>query len=253
MNLTYYFHLVDLAMRFGLHSGPVTAGVLRGDKSRFQLFGDTVNTAARIESTGARNRIHLSQATADLLEKAGKSTWFVPRTDMVVAKGKGEMKTFWLVPKEGSSAADFKAELDGDKDKTSTRKSTAGSIVPQRAAASSKLDRLVDWNVDVLKKLLYLIIAKRNAKSNQVTQEQRKDLSDLEVQLTTRQHPLEEVQEIVMLPPFEGKSTVPRVRPKDINVPEEVLSQLREFVRSIAVLYRDTPFHNFEVSRPSST
>ena len=37
----------DLAMRVGLHSGPVTAGVLRGDKSRFQLFGDTVNTGKK--------------------------------------------------------------------------------------------------------------------------------------------------------------------------------------------------------------
>ena len=35
---------LELAMRVGLHSGPVTAGVLRGDKGRFQLFGDTVNT-----------------------------------------------------------------------------------------------------------------------------------------------------------------------------------------------------------------
>lgn len=35
----------DLALRVGLHSGPVTAGVLRGEKSRFQLFGDTMNTA----------------------------------------------------------------------------------------------------------------------------------------------------------------------------------------------------------------
>jgi class 3 adenylate cyclase len=34
----------DLKMRFGMHSGPVTAGVLRGDRARFQLFGDTVNT-----------------------------------------------------------------------------------------------------------------------------------------------------------------------------------------------------------------
>lgn len=35
----------DLSIRIGLHSGPVTAGVLRGDKGRFQLFGDTMNTA----------------------------------------------------------------------------------------------------------------------------------------------------------------------------------------------------------------
>ena len=37
-----------LAMRMGIHSGPVTAGILRGDRARVQLFGDTMNTASRI-------------------------------------------------------------------------------------------------------------------------------------------------------------------------------------------------------------
>ena len=69
---------IELSMRIGLHSGEVTAGVLRGEKSRFQLFGDTVNTAARMESLGVKNRIHCSQATADELILRGHGNWLVP-------------------------------------------------------------------------------------------------------------------------------------------------------------------------------
>ena len=78
-----------LSMRVGMHSGPVTAGVLRGEKGRFQLFGDTVNTAARMESTGSRDRIQISEATAKALRARNKKEWFKPREDMVEAKGKG--------------------------------------------------------------------------------------------------------------------------------------------------------------------
>ena len=62
----------DLGLRIGLHSGPVTAGVLRGERTRFQLFGDTMNTAARMEQTGIKNMIQISQATADCLVEGGK-------------------------------------------------------------------------------------------------------------------------------------------------------------------------------------
>lgn len=47
-------------MRAGLHSGQVTAGVLRGERARFQLFGDTVNTASRMETTSRLSRIQIS-------------------------------------------------------------------------------------------------------------------------------------------------------------------------------------------------
>jgi class 3 adenylate cyclase len=78
----------DLSMRMGLHSGPVTAGVLRGERSRFQLFGDTMNTAARMEHNGQRDRIQITQDTADLLIAAGKTTWVVQREDGTFTKYK---------------------------------------------------------------------------------------------------------------------------------------------------------------------
>jgi class 3 adenylate cyclase len=62
----------ELGLRIGMHSGPVMAGVLRGERARFQLFGDTMNTAARMESTGMSNRIQMSQETTDLFIVAGK-------------------------------------------------------------------------------------------------------------------------------------------------------------------------------------
>jgi class 3 adenylate cyclase len=85
----------ELALRIGLHSGSVTGGVLRGQKSRFQLFGDTMNTASRMESNGEAGRIHISKETANELIAKGKSSWVTPRTDKVVAKGKGELQTYW--------------------------------------------------------------------------------------------------------------------------------------------------------------
>lgn len=94
----------DLKMRIGLHSGSVVAGVLRGEKSRFQVFGDCMNTTARLESTGIPGMTHASKATADLLIKAGKRHWLTPRKELVQAKGKGELpQTYWVAINRRSS------------------------------------------------------------------------------------------------------------------------------------------------------
>jgi hypothetical protein len=91
-----------------LNSGPTTAGVLRGVKGRFQLFGDTVNTAARMESNGCVGRIQVSQSTADLLFANGKGHWLTPREDLVKAKGKGLLQTYWCcIPKSSGSSRTF--------------------------------------------------------------------------------------------------------------------------------------------------
>jgi len=101
----------NLAFRVGLHSGSVTAGVLRGDKGRFQLFGDTMNTASRMESTGVKNRIQVSEQTADLVVAGGYQKWLTPREDIVHAKGKGNVHTFFVNILASGSVAVCETEL----------------------------------------------------------------------------------------------------------------------------------------------
>ncbi|KAL7485159.1 hypothetical protein ACHAW6_010767 [Cyclotella cf. meneghiniana] len=92
-----------LDMRFGIHSGAITAGILRGTKSRFELFGDTINTASRMESTGKAGKIQLSAETAQLLRLDNMGRWLTKREDKVTAKGKGELQTYWAERREETS------------------------------------------------------------------------------------------------------------------------------------------------------
>jgi class 3 adenylate cyclase len=103
----------NLCFRVGLHSGAVMGGVLRGDNARFQLFGDAMNTAARMEHTGLANRTHISAATAELLLAAGKQNWITPREEKTLAKGLGELSTYWLHSmsnRESGSTADGQSQ-----------------------------------------------------------------------------------------------------------------------------------------------
>jgi class 3 adenylate cyclase len=105
----------QLSMRFGLHSGPVTAGVLRGERSRFQLFGETVNIAALLEKTGLRDRIHVSNATAGYLIQNGKELWLRRRAQPVTAKGGRQIQTYWIeiTDNDDSEVIEFSTKDEG--------------------------------------------------------------------------------------------------------------------------------------------
>eukprot|EP00546_Thalassionema_frauenfeldii_P002163 CAMPEP_0178933288 /NCGR_PEP_ID=MMETSP0786-20121207/23175_1 /TAXON_ID=186022 /ORGANISM="Thalassionema frauenfeldii, Strain CCMP 1798" /LENGTH=1147 /DNA_ID=CAMNT_0020610845 /DNA_START=214 /DNA_END=3662 /DNA_ORIENTATION=+ len=266
----------DLGMRVGLHSGAVTAGVLRGAKSRFQLFGDTVNTASRMESTGEMGKIQVSEITANLIVQSGKKHWLKEREGTISVKGKGRMKTFWVkvcqkCPKSPVTSSEFVPSMGNGQDVATFISSNNASDeiigsslwdeIPSndesahsKASLTVKEDRLIQWNVDRLMELLEKVVS-----NNELAQSQnisgpnwglKKAQGPFETTIDNssrdeRQNPIDEVVEVITLPKFCARQP-PRGKKNSVVLSDDVKPQMKEFVCTIASMYRDVPFHNFE-------
>jgi len=121
----------QVQVRIGLHCGPVTAGVIGTERLQYDVWGDTVNVASRMESTGQPGRIHVSEAFAHALTRLELETGATAGADVISdapyhdftltergtinVKGKGAMTTFWLErDREWSTHSRFTINRTGD-------------------------------------------------------------------------------------------------------------------------------------------
>jgi len=248
-----------------------------------QLFGDTVNTASRMESTGHKGRIQMSAETADLLVAMGKSHLIRQREDTIVAKGKGELTTFWValgVDRDDSLRDDgnhdsnnmlaaptlsrntstcdsitegFEKEFDSEIEesatlgrKAPTRRRPPAVSMSMYTGATTNQQKKKAKNEARLVNWMVEVLSKLLKHVIARRQAVGATASDEEPKLVRPegQTVLEEVREIIMLPIFDESAAKRQVDPEEIELDEEVKEQLRDYVAILFTMYRDNPFHN---------
>jgi hypothetical protein len=213
-----------------------------------------MNMAARMEQTSRPGWIQVSHTTAEVLKNSGKENWLRERGGVEI-KGKGSATTYWL-DITGTKTMSRQSSTFHDPDDAIPRRSLAhvgrcSSLLTDRSTHDDRVDRLVDWNVDILTRLLKQIHGRRLQRGDTGRRGKLSRRMSSRMLLTLDEENqktsvLDEVSEIIMLPQFDKKYNGV-VDIASIKLDPSVEKELRDFVYTIAMMYRDNAFHNFEV------
>ena len=160
------------------------------------------------------------------------------------------MNTFWVKPK-GDYAASVQSMMSG-----MDQMDIKGNYGPKMPGLDERTYRLIDWNVEMLLTILKQVVARRSANKSILkkgselfrtsTHSSNFHTPTSEFDLGLGARPLDEVREIIALPEFDEKAAKKQQDPSTVTIPTEVVTQVHHLVSTIASLYNDNPFHNFD-------